>query len=303
MPTDSLRLPPLTALKCFYVLGKAGSLRRAAAELNVTHTAVVRQIRQLESWLGAALVETSASGTVLNPQGVRYHRTLCQAFEMISGATAEIRPPGQTEELRVCAPPGFATFWVLPRLHEIQRRMPNVAFDIIPMEARKFDKNSFDIEVSYGHRDDPELVNIPLVRPRLMALASPAWIAAHPQVKTAQDLMGVSLVHERFTDVWRSWFEALGFSVGQLQGPRLGALTTVLEAVHLDQGPGLFADIFVDERLTRGVLHQVVPDMPRAGTYVLVLRKDRADEPAIRRFSDWLIGTLDSARDAGGLPL
>ncbi len=175
------------------MLGKAGSLRRAAAELNGTHTTVVRQIRQLESWLGAALVETSASGTVLNPQGVRFHKTVCQA------------------------PPGFATFWVLPRLREIQRRMPSVAFDIIPMEARKFDKNSFDIEISHGFRDDPELVNMALVRPRLLALASPAWIKAHPQVKTAKGLLAQTLVHERFTDVWRSWFEALGFHVGTLQ--------------------------------------------------------------------------------------
>ncbi|WP_028602558.1 LysR substrate-binding domain-containing protein [Ottowia thiooxydans] len=296
MENDSLRIPPLTAVRSFFALGRHKSIRKAAAELDVTHTAVIRQVRILESWLGASLIETTSTGTSLNAQGLRFHNSLQSAFKIISDATAEIRPPGQTRELRICAPPGFATFWILPRLHEIQRQLPSVAFEIIPFEAHRFDPNSFDVEIAYGDREGNALINIELIRPRMRVLASPAWIDSHPEVRNASDLMHVSLIHERLTDVWRAWFEALDLVPGRLAGPRVGALTTVLEAVHMHQGPGVFAQIFVDQPLTRGVLQPVVDDSPRVDAYRLVTTPERYADPVVKRFVEWLHASLDEAR-------
>lgn len=289
-------MPPLTALRFFHALGKETSIRKTAAQLNVTHTAVVRQIRILEAWLGASLVETTSSGTALNLQGQRLHRSLGEAFNIISDAVSEIRPRGQMRELRVCAPPGFATFWILPRLHEIQQLMPTVGFEIIPFEADRYDANAFDIEIAYSDRESSGLVCIELIRPKMYALASPQWLQRNPGVRSPRDLLSVNLIHERMTDVWRNWFEAMNMHPTHLAGPRVGTLTTVLEAVHMDQGPGLFADVLVNDQLTRGRLQFVVPDAPRVGAYVLATTTDRYADPAIRKFSDWLFASLDSAR-------
>lgn len=292
MEDDCLRLPPMGTLRFFYVLGNEKSIRKAAAKLDVTHTAVIRQVRALEAWLGASLIETTSTGTMLNPQGIRFHRSIAHAFKEIADATTELRPPGQTRELRICAPPGFATFWILPRLHELQRQLPSVSFEIIPFEAERFDANEFDVEITYGFREDAGLVCRELARPRMIALASREWVARNTHVKTAADLAQVTLIHERLTDVWRKWFAGLGMHPTRLAGPRVGTLTTVLEAVHLDQGPGLFAEILADERLTRGRLVQVVADAPRGDAYSFVTTVDRYGDPAVRRFADWLEATL-----------
>src|SRR3954465_12862591 len=54
-PPMAERLPPLNALRCFGVAAKHLSFTKAAAELNVTHSAVSHQIKALEEWLGVPL--------------------------------------------------------------------------------------------------------------------------------------------------------------------------------------------------------------------------------------------------------
>ncbi|MBZ9772194.1 LysR family transcriptional regulator [Mesorhizobium sp. CO1-1-8] len=288
-----MRLPPLSALRVFHEVGKCTSMRRAAAELNVTHTAVVRHMRELESWFGTKLVETTPGGTVLNAQGRRLHDLTQQGFELIAQATAEIRPPGQSSELRIWAAPGFATFWILPRLSQLQREMPRVAISLLPTEQTpSFGKGEADVEVRYGPRADENLISIEIVRPRVQVLASANWIAAHPEVQTAADLAKVPLVHERLHDDWRFWFEQAGVPVGTLSGPRVGVLPAVLEAVRRDQGPGLFPEPFIDEHILRGNLRPAVPEAPRLRPYVMVVHRDRIDDPAIRAFQRWLKSTL-----------
>src|SRR3954469_22114621 len=50
------KMPALNALKAFEVAGRTGSFTRAAELLNVTQSAVSRQVRQLEEQLGETLL-------------------------------------------------------------------------------------------------------------------------------------------------------------------------------------------------------------------------------------------------------
>ena len=68
-----LPLPPLAALRAFEAAARLGGFARAAAELNVTTSAVSHQIRGLEEGLGARLLERSvgAGGVRVTPAGAR----------------------------------------------------------------------------------------------------------------------------------------------------------------------------------------------------------------------------------------
>ena len=52
-----MSLPPLNAIKAFEAAGRLENFSKAAAELNVTHSAVSQQIRGLEEQLGFDLFE------------------------------------------------------------------------------------------------------------------------------------------------------------------------------------------------------------------------------------------------------
>ncbi|MGM3031576.1 LysR family transcriptional regulator, partial [Bacillus cereus group sp. BC34] len=66
-------LPPLSALRAFEAAVRLGGFARAAAELNVSTSAVSHQIRALEESLGARLLErsTGLGGISLTPAGAR----------------------------------------------------------------------------------------------------------------------------------------------------------------------------------------------------------------------------------------
>ena len=65
----SRRLPSLNALRAFEAAARLGSFTLAARELFVTHAAVSRHIRELESWLAVKLFTRTGRGVKL--AGVR----------------------------------------------------------------------------------------------------------------------------------------------------------------------------------------------------------------------------------------
>lgn len=284
-----MRLPPLNHIRVYHALGRAASIRSAAIELGVSHTVVARQIKHLESWFGARLVEKTAAGTVLNADGRRLHAHVHRALELIERGTAEIRPPGQSGELRIWSAAGMATHWLVPRLHLLQRALPRIAISLLPTEqSPSFEKGEVDVEVCYGPRAGEDLIRIDVVRPRAVVLASNRWIDEHQAISKPADLSRLALLHERRRDDWSDWFAALGLDPGPLDGPRLGVLPAVVEALHRGLGPGLVPEPFVDEHLTRGNLRQVVDEMPRLKTYAVIFHQSRAQDETIRTFADWL---------------
>ena len=83
------RLPSLNALRCFEAAARSGSFSRAAAELNVTQSAVSHQVRQLEQWFGLNLFDRQGRQTLPTAKGQDLARSLAEAFDTAAaGLTA-----------------------------------------------------------------------------------------------------------------------------------------------------------------------------------------------------------------------
>ena len=64
-----MALPSTSALRALDAVARLGSVTRAAAELNITRSAVSHQLRFLEQELGFAVVERDGRGVALTPRG------------------------------------------------------------------------------------------------------------------------------------------------------------------------------------------------------------------------------------------
>lgn len=64
-----MKLPPLTALRFFDMAARYESFVKAAQELHITHSAISRQIRLLEEYLGVALFERRNRAVFLTAEG------------------------------------------------------------------------------------------------------------------------------------------------------------------------------------------------------------------------------------------
>jgi DNA-binding transcriptional LysR family regulator len=82
---------PLHDLYVFGVVARIGSVTQAAAELNLSQSAVSQTLRRLEVGLGQRLFSRTATGLVLTPVGAEMEGELAPRFERIADATAAIK--------------------------------------------------------------------------------------------------------------------------------------------------------------------------------------------------------------------
>ena len=84
------RIPALNALKAFEVSARHLSFRNAATELNITQSAVSRQVKKLEEFLEIQLIERRNRALILTDLGRTYLPGLQHGFDMMDQATRRI---------------------------------------------------------------------------------------------------------------------------------------------------------------------------------------------------------------------
>ena len=77
---DWTDLPSLNALKAFSVLAETRNYSRAGHALNVTHAAVIQQVKALENHFGVALAMRAGRGVTFTQEGERLARELEAGF-------------------------------------------------------------------------------------------------------------------------------------------------------------------------------------------------------------------------------
>lgn len=83
-------LPPFETLRAFDAIARLGGVRKAAQYLCRDHAVISRHLRAIEDWTGSKLIQRSAAGSVLTEDGVRYHRDIASALDIIARATVDL---------------------------------------------------------------------------------------------------------------------------------------------------------------------------------------------------------------------
>src|ERR1700687_1272142 len=123
-------------LKIFHVVAEAGSFTHAGEALNLSQSAVSRQISALEQELKVPLFHRHARGLILTEQGEVLYRTAHEVFMKLEAARAKLtdtreRPNG---ELKVTTTVGLGVNWLTPRLGEFLDLYPEIRITLITTE-------------------------------------------------------------------------------------------------------------------------------------------------------------------------
>src|SRR5260370_16303276 len=110
------RWPSLKGLHAFEAAARHLSFTRAAAELNVTQTAISHQIRRLEEQLGIRLFVRRNRSLVLTREAQGYLPAVRAAFADLRQATDRLRLSERDGLLTVSATPSLAAKWLGPRV-------------------------------------------------------------------------------------------------------------------------------------------------------------------------------------------
>ena len=287
-----------SALKAFCRVVEAGGFSSAAAALNVSHTVMSKQVRQLEAQLGAQLLNRTTRRLALTEAGQAYYerarRILDELQEADLAVTQHHAAPRGT--LRINAPMAFGTLDVAHWLPRFMARYPELKVDLV-CNDRFVDliEEGFDVALRLA-RDMPDssLIAKRLASMATMLVASPAYLARHGTPSTPQDLAQHNCLTYTLVPKPNEWEfttpDGRRMSVtvsGSLQANTGIALR---EAALAGAGIATTAAFIVHEDLARGSLLPVLADYTmRPRDLYAVYPHNRHLSPKVRAFVDFAV--------------
>lgn len=287
-------LPSLNGLRAFEAAARHLSFTRAAAELNVTQTAVSHQIRRLEAQLGLRLFQRKNRGLRLTSEALEYLPAVRAAFEDLRLATDRLRRPGRGQLLIVSTMASLAAKWLLPRLVAFQEAHPGIEVRLsTSSQLVDFRREEIDLAIRYGRGSWPGLRAQWLMAEDIFPVCSPALLGGKKPLKRPEDLAQHTLIHASFSrEDWQLWLTAAGLPISLAARPGLtfDLSLMALQAAIDGLGVALGRSAFVEADIAAGRL--VVPfdvKLPAEAGFYVVAPEETADTPKIALFRDWLI--------------
>jgi DNA-binding transcriptional LysR family regulator len=178
-------------LRVFHAVAEAGSFTHAGEALNLSQSAVSRQISALEESLNVPLFHRHARGLILTEQGELLYHTAREVFAKLAMTEAMLseskdRPKGP---LKVTTTVAFGSAWLVPRVREFMELYPEieVAFIVDDTEL-DLSMREADVAIRMSPPRQPDLVQRHLMTVRNPIFASRDYIKKHGAPQKAEDL-------------------------------------------------------------------------------------------------------------------
>jgi len=285
----------LDLLHTFEAAARHLSFTLAGDELALSQPAVSRQIQQLEASLGAPLFERRHRTLVLTEAGQVMQRAVHDSLERLRDAAVRVRAAGAVRQVAITCTPGFASFWLIPRLARFTARHPDVdvrisaTLNIVDLERGDVDLAVRFVPLADGRgprlfQEEVQPMCAPeLLRDRARPLRSPADLRHHT-------LLTVEMQGMPTTVDWEPWMQLMGLQ--HVQTANTMRFTQYAEAVAAAiAGHGvvigrlpLLADLVRQRKL-------VAPFRSPAASqraYFLTMAPHGERNAAARAFMEWL---------------
>lgn len=281
-------LPPLRALTAFEAAARLGSFRMAAGELGITRSAVSHQIKLLEQRLDIKLFRRDARRAELTTAGQSYYPAVRDAFDQIEAQTRAMRPANTDKELVIQVYVTVALKWLIPRLHDFERRFPDMKVRLSTSYFDwDFDDRNVDVGIVLARNKLPGHYYRPLFKSYLVPVCSPKLKLSKLDDLTKAKLIDVYTAEED----WQIWLEAAGVS-GVKANNRLTVDSYVLAQEAAIEGRGVAMTIgpFAAEEIKLGRLMQPFPlRVPHRHGWYFACSTTSRHKNKVRRFEEWLI--------------
>ncbi|MFM0045195.1 LysR substrate-binding domain-containing protein [Paraburkholderia sediminicola] len=301
-----LRLPPLPALRFFEAAGRHQSFKLAAAELNVTPSAISHGIVGLEQSLGVELFVREPRGISLTATGVDYLSYVSEAFSLIAIGTQRLPNHRANRPIALSCAPTLASRWLLPRLAAFRTRWPhaNVTVDTSHRQVG-FPVDGFDFAIRLSRAPVAGTAWTRLFSERLVPVCSPAYVDNLRDEHGNVDLGRATLIHvNSASEDWEAWFDGVALDGVALDGValdgielndglRVDTIQLAFEAASMGLGVALGRRPLVDRDLASGTLVEACPQTIASSTaYWLVSAQNTESaehRPELFDFKQWLL--------------
>lgn len=275
-----------------------GSFSAAARALDMTPSAISKQIRRLEDRLGARLFNRTTRRISLTEVGRDFYdrcsRIMIQieeAEEAVSSLQDQVRGT-----LRVTATAAFARGEVLPRINRFLSRHPelNLEFELTDRQVDLVDEGVDAAIMLQEQVNDPSLVARKLAVNRRIIVASPEYIQRNGEPRTPEELLDHNCLTlynvSRFND-WEFEFEDGSPRVIHVRGNfHSNTASALYEAALAGVGLARLSTWLVAPRIRSGELVQLLPGYTQeSSAYYVLFPHGRHLSRKVRAFVDFLV--------------
>lgn len=288
----------MSLLVAFEAAARHASFTAAAVELNLTQSAVSRQIRHLEQVLGSDLFIRERQTVRLTVAGEAYANEVRQVLQRLATASLGFRanPDGGSLDLAIL--PTFGTRWLAPRLPRFLARHAGITINLttrlVPFD---FAFDSVDAAIHFGAPSWSGAELDFLMSETLIPVCSPALHETFA-FRVPEDLLAAPLLHlVSRPDAWERWFTTMNVAFEEIHGMLIDQVAVAAQAANAGMGVALLPKFLISNELARGELIEAIDaPMVSAESYYLASPVNRADYPPLKLFRAWL---GEEARDAG----
>jgi DNA-binding transcriptional LysR family regulator len=178
-------------LRVFHAVAEAGSFTHAGESLNLSQSAVSRQISALEESLSVPLFHRHARGLILTEQGELLFRTAREVFAKLAMAEGLIseskdRPKGP---LKITTTVAFGSIWLTPRIREFLDLYPEIQVSLVVDDSElDLSMREADVAIRMSPPRQPDLIQRHLVSVQVHIYASNDYVQKHGAPKRAEEL-------------------------------------------------------------------------------------------------------------------
>ncbi|RTE90288.1 MULTISPECIES: transcriptional regulator GcvA [Bradyrhizobium] len=294
------RLPSLNGLRAFEAAARHLSFTLAAAELNVTQTAISHQIRRLEEELGIRLFIRQNRALALTPEARDYLPGVRAAFNDLRLATDRLLRKDDDKVLTVSTLASLAAKWLLPRLSDFQEQHPGIDVRITTSTSLvDFQRDNVDAAIRYGRGQWPGLRADWLMADELFPVCSPSLLRGDKPLRRPEDLRNHPLLHtsNANSDDWRLWLTAAGLpaDIARQPGITFDMIFMTIQAAIDGIGVAMGRTSYVQDDIAKGRL--VVPfkiALPADAGFYLVAPEGRRESPKLTAFRQWMLAATQN---------
>ena len=292
-------------LRIFHAVAEAGSFTHAGETLNLSQSAISRQISALEQSINVPLFHRHARGLKLTEQGEDLYLTAHEVFHKVAMTEARLTESKELPEgpLKITTTVGFGSVWLTPRIKEFMDLYPEIDVTItLDYDDHNLAMREADVAIRLTPPRQSDLVQRHLMSIHYKVYASPEYLQEHGMPKTPEELDNHNLV--TFGDEvgdQTDLLPALNFLQGAgAKGKRrkpvlqVNNIYGIYRAVRSGVGIGALPDYFIEGSVN---LVHILPELQSPQTEVYFVYPEELRQSArIAVFRDFLVRKILESR-------
>ena len=283
-------------LRVFLAVARSGQILAASRQLKLDHATVARRMAALEADAKVELLQRRTTGAVLTSAG---EKLLSYAEAIEASVIDAMTELSKTEAavsgvVRVAAPDGFMSYFLVPRLASFVRLYPEAIVQMVPL-ARSFSlaRREADIAIMIDRPDQGRLTVKKLTDYGVSLYASRDYLQTMGPIGSEEDLADRTLV--TFVDdlVYSS---SLDYAQPLLESVRnrfeCVSVVAQIEAVRAGVGPGVIHDYAAQQFPD---LVRIIPSFSAQRSYWIVTHKSQRSLRRVAATYAFIAGEVEKA--------